>query len=253
MYTNTVENLEAENKREPSKTFKPSSMKCLRGMVYGVLGVKRDNNKTPQALCEICANGSERHQSIQSIVNQMHKYYPHIEFVDVGKYIKENNIPLKVKKESNFAEGIFETHLISEKYNVSFLCDGMLKIKGKYYILEIKTSSSGKFMKQKDVQDDHKVQATAYSFLLGVDSVIFFYENRDILSKKGYLYKPSKLEKQELKLKLEEGLNLVENKIIPEKPKECTGRDKMSQYCPYKGRCKSDGEKEVKYIDEEQV
>jgi hypothetical protein len=184
---------------------------------------------------------------MQNVIFNMGKLSPDIEFINVGDYIRKNNIPLTIKKEANFKKGIFETHLYSKELNLSFLCDGLLKFKGKYYILEIKTEGSGKFMGHKDVHDEHKIQACCYSTMLQVDSVIFLYENRDFLGKKCYLYTPTKLDKQELLEKLNKGIACVNNKKIPASP-ENKGRD-LCKYCKYVSKCKADGEEEIDYIE----
>ena len=128
-----------------------------------------------------------------------------------------------------------------EKPIVSFLCDGVLKSKktGKYYILEIKTEGSGAFFKQDGVQEKHKNQATAYSLLLDIPTVVFMYFSRDIPNVKTYSYTPSRDEKETLKNKINSVIEAVDSGVILPKPNTVTKRD--CAYCIYKSKCKDIG------------
>ena len=57
----------------------------------------------------------------------------------------EHNLnDVKVVKPCDFERGVYETKLRHEGFGtpISFLCDGLLKHKGKYYILEIKSTNT---------------------------------------------------------------------------------------------------------------
>ena len=54
--------------------------------------------------------------------------------------------------------------------------------------MEIKTETMFKFTKHTEPYDEHKMQATCYGMCLGVDDVIFLYENRDNFEKKAYTF-----------------------------------------------------------------
>ena len=110
-------------------------------------------------------------------------------------------------------------------------------------ILEIKTCGSGKFYPMKDVLEEHKQQAICYCILLHLDKVLFFYSERDMLSKKAFIYEPTKKEKEELIKKLEYGNKCVENKIIPSRPPQAN--NKFCQWCNWYQICQEHGEGEV--------
>ena len=231
--TFSIEKYDKIHEHASSNTISPSSMKCERGMVYKLIGTEKDKEKRSYQIIDICQSGSQRHEAIQQSICNMKEIGLDCEYVNVKDYVEEHNLPLRIGK-----EGTFETHLYSDKHRASFLCDGIIKYKGIYYILEIKTESSGKFLKQKDVMEKHKNQAIAYSLFLGIPSIMFLYENRDILSKKTFIYTPTKKEKKELEEKIFRCLQNASNNVIPEKPKEY-GRD-LCQYCPYKNRCENE-------------
>ena len=251
----TIEEEAKNNKYMPSPTFSPSGMKCERSMIYKLLAVPPDDKKESHQLVSICENGSERHEVIQSYVNKMKDNNIDCEYINVADYVREHKLPLFIGKESNFIDE-FETHLytfdktvgVDETsefpYPVSFLCDGIIKLKGKYFILEIKTQASIKAMRQTYVHEEHKAQATAYSMLLGIADVMFLYEDRDLLGKKCFVYSPTKEEKTALHNKLVVCYNKSkENKVVakPELDR------KACLYCAYKKTCKSGGEGEYTY------
>lgn len=101
----------------------------------------------------------------------------------MAKYVEQKELPGIIVKGKR---GI-ETQLFNETWNISFLCDGIIKYRGELYIIEFKTEVSRKFVTRNDVDEDHKRQAIAYSLSLGLDKIIFVYENRDTCEKKCYL------------------------------------------------------------------
>lgn len=246
-YIYTIENIEDDY--VPSMSFKPSSIRCIRSGVYQCLGIPQDTNKTSQVLYEICQNGTSTHLSIQENIMKMKYGW---EYENVGNYVRENNIPLEIVSESDFENGIYETKLYSKKYNIRFLCDGILSYKHprttqkEYMILEIKTCGSGKFYKLDDVLEEHKSQAVCYSMLLNIPKVLFFYSDRDMLSKKAFLFEPTKEQINELKKNIVYGNKCVKENVIPEKPKEAS--NKWCAYCDWKQRCSQDGEKALQFV-----
>ena len=62
---------------------------------------------------------------------QMKKHSIDCEWLDVGKFIKDNNIKYAevISQKGN------ETKVFSEQYNLRFLCDGLIKYKGEYYAI----------------------------------------------------------------------------------------------------------------------
>lgn len=245
-YIYTVEH--EDDERPPSKTFKPSSIKCIRHGVLQCFDIRfKDKPKTSQTLIEICRSGSDTHKAIQETVYKMKFGW---EFEDVGEYVKKHKLDLEIIEPSDFENGIFETKLYSKRYNMRFLCDGILSHRKKgarkreYMIFEIKTASSSKFFHLEDVLDEHKAQATAYSMLLGINDVLFMYSDRNILSKKTFIYTPTKEEKEALSNKIDYGILCVEQKIVPAKPVEAS--NKFCSMCEYYKICDKCGDDEIK-------
>lgn len=246
-YIFTVEKIDTDNERKPSKSISPSSIKCIRTSTFKLMGVDVTDVSHKQQLIEINQNGSERHEAIQKTIVTMPKYVTKFKPVNIGDYIRKNNIPINIVKEADFAKGIYETKLYSEKFHISFLADGMVEYNGKHYILEIKTQSSDVHFKQGGVHDKHIDQATAYCTLLNADGILYFYEERNYLGKKCYLYIPTAEQKAEMLSKIEDINWYAENNTIPAKPKEADEDMKFCQYCDYATLCANIGAGEVKY------
>lgn len=227
--------IEQVNKRTyiPSKSFKPSGISsCKRSLYYELSGYYPDIEPPDYALTGICESGTDRHETIQNYVMRMKNYHIDCEWIDVGQYIKENNIPdvTVISQQGN------ETKLYSSKYNLRFLCDGLIKYKGEYYILEIKTESANKFSQHTEPWAEHIQQATCYSMVLKVPRVMFLYENRDVCTKKGMLVTVTDLMIKTVEDIIWDVTDYVLDEILP--PKE---EDKC-KYCKYKNQCRKDGE-----------
>lgn len=235
---------------ESSRTLSPSSMQCARMMACKFLGVQKDETKTSHTLNTICYIGTEVHEYIQKNCLNMKKF----EYVDVAKYVADNNIDLEVGKKSNFDEGVYETHLYKLDKNgrkiVSFLCDGIIRDKesGRYYILEIKTTGAGGFFRQDGVLLKHYAQGTAYSILLGIPTVLFFYICRDIPNIKTFSFTPTKEDKQALIDMCKEVIEKADNNLVVAKP---FTNNKVCAYCNYKSFCRDIGEGEHEYKPKE--
>ena len=218
-----------------SKSYKPSSLHCMRNMYYQIIGetVEQNSAITSDFIC-ICESGTARHNDIQNSIIHMKDVGIDCEYIDVANYIKEHNLPNieVIEKCGN------ETKLYNSKYNIRFLCDGIIKYKNKYYIFEFKTETSFKWNSRQDVDDGHKLQATAYSLSLGINEVIFLYENRDICTKKCYLFNVTDTMISDLINKISICDKYVSKHIVPPKPIDLSS--KYCKYCDYLNVCRKD-------------
>ena len=234
----SIELTAEKNKRMPSQTYKPSSMNCIRGMYYQIKGVEPKDNQTYNSI-NICNSGSDIHQRIQQSVIDMKDNGFDCEYVKVSDYVRSRGLDdhLEIVKEPDFEHGDYETKLYDKTLNMSFLCDGIIRYKGQYYILEIKTEASFKFNGRGDTDPKHFNQGTAYSLEFGIDNVIFVYVNRDILDMKSYMFHADQDMRQTLVDRINEVDSYVQQDKVPPKPdmpaKACT-------YCAYKWRCTND-------------
>ena len=228
----SIEQTNQAESREPSRSYKPSSMACIRNMYYQVTGAPQDEGMTPYTLVGICNSGSDIHDRTQKYVDAMKENGYDCEYIDVGQFVADQGLDRidVVSKQG------METKLFHKTYNMSFLCDGIIKYKGKYYILELKTESSFKWQKRDGVDPKHYAQGTAYSIAFGIDQVIFVYINRDILDMKSFMFEPTAEMKRKLISDILKCDGYVQKNEVPPKPKGVL--KSTCQYCSYRERCK---------------
>ena len=229
-----IKRLERDNQREVSKTFKPSSIKCQRCAVMQVLGAPKNEETRNSNMIGITSAGSFIHEMMQSKIVSM----PNWEYVNVMDFVKSNK-DLHVLSSCDFENGVYETKLHSDMWNMNFLVDGILRKERKYIILEIKSISSGGFFKTKEVPDKYKDQAISYCNLLGLDDVLFLFVDRDLFNMKTFLYTPTSDEKSNWVSVMTQNLESVYNNIIPAKPSHADRT--FCQYCSYSEYCSSIG------------
>ena len=224
-----------EDRRKPSQTYKPSSMKCIRNMYYQRAGVEPDVELSSYCSVGICNSGSDIHIRIQTAVENMKKHGIDCEYIDVADYVKSRNLDyLEIVSKSGM-----ETKLFHKTLNMSFMCDGIIRYNHHYYILEIKTEASFKWSTRTDTDPAHYNQGTAYSVAFQLPEVMFLYINRDILDMKAYLFVPTNEMKENLVGTIEDCEGYVNRMICPPKPEDLPRN--VCQYCGYKTQCRKDG------------
>lgn len=222
--------------RLPSKTYKPSGMNCIRASYYQIMGVEPDKGNSSFTMVGICNSGTDIHVRVQTAVANMKNTGMDCEYVNVADFVKSRGLD---KDLTIVSQNGMETKLYHKKFNMSFMCDGIIKYKNHYYILELKTENSYKFMNRRDVDQSHNNQAIAYSLALGIDQVLFVYISRDILDMKAFMFNVTDEMKEGLIGYIEECDGYVKRKIAPPKPETVT--KKSCNYCGYKSRCDKDG------------
>lgn len=229
----TVIEKESIRKGLPTPSYKPSGIGgCMRLMYYHITQEQPDGGGMDANLAGMCESGTDRHERIQNYVMMMKKHNIECEWVDVGEYLKEHPVEgtTVIENKGN------ETKCFNSVYNLRFLCDGIIKYRGEYFILEIKTESTFKH-NHDDAFEKHKKQATCYSASLGIDKVIFLYENRDSCGKKAFLVEITELMKKNLHDTIRSCDLCVETKTVPPR---CEDRNECI-YCDYKNACRRDG------------
>ena len=219
--------------RQPSQTYKPSSMTCIRNMYYQVTGTPQDEGATPYTLVGICNSGSDIHERVQNYVAGMKENGIDCEYVDVGEFVRSREL----SRIDIVGQQGMETKLYHKSYNMSFLCDGIIRYKGKYYILELKTESAYKWQTRKGVDPKHYAQGTAYSIAFGLDQVIFVYINRDILDMKAFMFEPTDDMKRDLLGKILNCDSYVAKGEVPPKPEDVPRN--VCEYCSFRSTCRA--------------
>lgn len=227
----SIELTEEKEKRLPSRTYKPSSLHCIRNMYYQVVGYEPAVDRSSSELVGICESGTDRHDRIQKAIMNMRNNNINCEYVNVADYVNTHDLPDidVVEQQGN------ETKLFNKELNMSFLCDGIIKYKNKYYILEIKTETSNKFWDRKNVNPDHILQGTAYSLNFGLEDVLFLYECRDNCSKKAFMLHVTDEMRENLLNKIKECDSYVESETVPPFPTDLSKH--ACSYCDYSRIC----------------
>lgn len=227
----SIEICDEASRRMPSKTFKPSSMKCMRAMYYQVIGIEPDKENSSYIGVGICNAGSDIHERIQTAIAQMKETGMDCEYVDVGDFVKNRGLDIQVVSKQGM-----ETKLYHDRLNMSFLCDGIIRYKGKYYIVELKTETVNKFWGRKEVAEEHYNQATAYSLALRIEDVIFIYICRDNLDMKSFMFHVSDEMRAKLADFITECQEYIDKETEPPIPEQ--SGVKFCQYCAYKSTCR---------------
>lgn len=213
----------------PKHSFRPSSMYgCERMLFFSRMyaGTGRVEDNEPN-LTEICDSGTDRHLRIQKLVADMEG----VKTLDLEEVVKEANARGINTEFLGWNEDKTEARCKNEDLSIYFQPDGVLNFMGKDVILEIKTESTYQFSNRYEPKEDHKYQATCYGMGLGIDYVLFLYEDRNFCNKKAYLWKITDAMKEKVKDKIAYVNKAIEAGVPPHKDtNKCT-------YCDYKTEC----------------
>lgn len=230
-YQNAVKRQEERERQPvPKDYFRPSSMYGCDRMLFfmrvhcGGTGEKEiDTN-----LVEICNSGTDRHLRIQHLVEDMEG----VTCLDLEEVVKEANQKGIKTEFLGWNEDRTEGRCKNDELSIYFQPDGVINFMGKDVILEIKTESTYQHSNRYEPKPDHKYQATCYGMGLGIDYVLFFYEDRNFCGKKPYLWKITDEMKAEVLSKITRVNKAIKAGLPPEKNEDkCT-------YCDYKRECK---------------
>ena len=214
----------------PKDYFRPSSMYGCERMLFFMRVHCKGKASTERDAClvEICQSGTDRHLDIQHIVEDMEG----VTCLDIEEVVKEANQKGINTEFVGWNEDHTEARCKNDELSIYFQPDGVIHFKDKDVILEIKTESTYQHKMRYEPKEDHKYQATCYGMGLGIDYVLFLYEDRNFCSKKAYLWKIT----DEMKAKVKNKIDVV-NACIKMGVPPSKNEDKCT-YCDYKNECK---------------
>ena len=227
----SIEIDDAKNARKPSETYSPSAMGCLRAMYYKRIGADAPYQST-YTMVGICESGTDRHERIQNAISRMKENGFDCEYVDVADFVKQRGLDAYLDIVDKCGN---ETKLYDRNRHISFLCDGIIRYQGIYYIVEFKTEASFKWKDRKDVDPKHHNQAITYSLELQLDNVLFVYINRDICDYKAYMFNVTEHDRQLVRDLIDVCEVFVQHKEVPPMPENIN--PKVCAYCAYKSLC----------------
>lgn len=264
--------------RETKKGFiRPSSLtECIRKMVFEYLAMPEESayDGTPR----IGESGTDAHTRIQNYIIAMKEHGYDVEYISVKdfltKYPRENltiiqedegHVIEKVDLVNNVIEysapnkdGVMkkytksltwyierykgpETLVYNSETKSRFKADGIIKFNGEYYVLEIKTENSKKYVshnKTFEPHAKHKLQGTFYGMSFGIDKVMFLYENRDSCATFMTVFEIDEAIRNKVSKIISETLRYGENEWVAPR----TVSKEECRYCPYQNRCNQLGD-----------
>ena len=225
-----------EERSQPKhKSFAPSSIRCDRLSWFRLRGVQPDKPEVADTVLQFAADiGTACHRIIQNNLQKMLKD----DWIDVSEYLKTIEMPSDYSVEVDPNSG--ETLITLSNPAVRFACDGIIRINGTYYLLEIKSAEYNSWNSLTTYKPQHKDQVVCYSGLLKLNKVLFVYIDRWYGEIKCYEETIPEYLQQEMFDKMVEITKLAECGVAPEGlPRNdswCT-----SGMCPYFKKCKEYG------------
>ena len=224
----TESRIREECARVKSRTFSPSGFRCLRYQWFKLRGVTPDVIPSPDLAMDFMAEiGTSVHKRVQrTLVNALGD-----DWIPVDKYLRMNPIKFPYRIDGNNEE--YETFISIDSPPVRFACDGIIRICGKLYLLEIK--SCDRIQSLEKPKDSHIDQVQCYSALLGLHNVLMLYVDRQTGDTKCFEVKVTDDEQGGVIEKMYYTMDMVEKNIAPEK---LSVGAYMCSNCPYQVKCK---------------
>lgn len=151
-----------KHNKPSSKTFAPSSIRCSRKSWFRLRGAQPDVLIQPDATLEFSAQiGTACHKRIQANLKQAMGS----NWIAVKDFLSANPMPYDYELTEE-PDGL-ETKVAIFDPPILFACDGIIRWKGDFYLLEIKTVDHSSFNNLTDIKPIHLDQIRCYATLLG--------------------------------------------------------------------------------------
>jgi CRISPR/Cas system-associated exonuclease Cas4 (RecB family) len=202
-------------------------MRCLRKQWFRLRGVETDIVESPDLGLDFRAKvGTDRHVAIQTRLKKALGK----DWLSVREYLTESGIDLDCEITENGLESLVTVN----DPPIKFAVDGIIRIDGRIFLLEIKTCDYSSFEHLTQQKSVHEDQVTLYSAILGIRDVLFLYEDRQNGSMKSYQYTVKESSVEEAKSKMQLVMDMSEKGIAPNRlPKS----DYMCSNCEYAKKC----------------
>lgn len=221
--------------QKSSQTFAPSSLRCKRKNWFRLRGVEPDLIKDVDLTLEFTAQvGTSCHEVIQANLQQ----FLGDDWIDVESYLKTLKDGGKLEYDYEIYKSGFETMVYFPEIPIKFACDGILRWKGKIYLLEIKTCEYNSFSRLNAVKSEHLPQIYCYSSLMQIPNVLTLYQERMYGEIKCFEKIVNINDTEYVFNTFKEVKQAVEDNIAPER---LPSGDKWCKNCEYKIKCKQWG------------
>lgn len=237
-YISYVESKIKSKAEEPShKTFSGSSFRCNRRSWFRLRGTEPDHVAVPDRTLNFTAEiGTACHRIIQNNL----KTLLGDDWLSAKSYVEslyfDSDFLYEVKEDADGLEA--QIHIYNPP--IMFACDGLIRLNGKIYLLEIKTSEFSSWNDLTDPKPQHIDQIKCYASLLNIHDVLFLYQDRQYGDFKCYEIHVSDADMKQVKDRFDYVMDMVDKNLAPEPlPKGdpwCT-----VNMCPYYKKCQEYG------------
>lgn len=226
-----IQKIVKEKSKTPEPVFRPSSFRCDRMCWFMIRGVEPDDIGNPDPVMQHKADvGTGCHRVIQgNLIEALGD-----DWIDVEQHLKDNPMPWEYTLTREGPECAIRIPELQFKFS----CDGIVRWKGKKYLLEVKTVEPGPLEEMVDPRFDHIDQVKCYATMLGLDGVLFLYQDRTFGNLKCYEVNIPIEDKTFVLDKVTRIRRMRDDNIAP--PKLESG-DRTCSGCGYKLKCKQWG------------
>lgn len=163
--------IQIQHSQKPHKAIAPSTFRCDRVSWFRLRGTEPDSNvRLDRTLNFIADIGTACHRMIQTNLKNMLGD----DWVELEDHLSDRLHLFNLTPSSDS----LETFVESTAPPIRFACDGIIRINGKKYLLEIKTIEYSAWRDLSEPRQDHLDQVKLYCVLLQLDSVVFMYVDR---------------------------------------------------------------------------
>ena len=223
-----TQDIQEQISRPKPKAFAPSAIRCKRKSWFRLRGAAADKLPEPDAVMDFTAMiGTAIHKYVQSKLSKALG----AEWIEVEDYLREFPIPYKY----SLTKTKYETQVSISDPPIKFACDGIIKIRGVYYLLEIKSSDYESWRNLAVSKEHHLDQIETYSTILNIPHVLTLYVDRVYGGMKAYEHTISEDTMCGVRQNMAYVKQMADACIAPER---LPAGDYMCVNCEYKLKCK---------------
>lgn len=236
LYQNILDtNIRMNAESMPHQTFAASSIRCDRISWFRIRGVQPDKVVISDRQLDFTAQiGTHCHQVIQTNLKRELKD----DWVDVSTYLQ--NLSPDYQYSVHADDHGLETQVVIDDPPIRFSCDGIIKYKNTYYLLEIKTSDFQSWSTLSQPKPQHIDQVKCYATLLNIHNVLFLYQDRQYGDFKCFEVTIKDADMQYIWNKIKHVMELVQHNIAPD-PLPSGDSWCTASMCPYYKKCSEYG------------
>lgn len=214
----------------PSRTFAPSSMRCLRYQWFRLRGTPPDKERKKDLSLEfMAAVGTCCHERVQERLTSVDG----CRWVDVEDCIES----IYSESECSCEKRGYETLVHMYDPPVTFSLDGVVEMDEVTYVLEIKTCSTSSFKVLAYPKQKHISQIRCYCALLNIRNAMVVYQDRQFGSLKCFTVAFSDEDIRSVWGDFKYVQDMVRKNLAPD-PLPSGDIWCSSSYCPYYKSCK---------------